>query len=138
MVPLSCKVKYRIFEPLEAFRQSCPFVLVTSAGVHTHPIPLPQKTPPRIRSEILRLLGLLGADLADQTPQHFLRHPVLKAYLQEQLQHIAAPTLSDLHVSLANRDRLGWYINHAKSEHFPSGTGWEGMSFSAICPSPIF
>lgn len=37
------------------------------------------------------------------------------------------PTLSDLHVSLANRAHLGAYIEKSKETHFPAGTGWEGM-----------
>ena len=65
-------------------------------------------------------------DLADLTPRRFLRHPLLKNYLREKLLEVPSPTLSDLHVSLANRERLNWYISEAKSLHFPDGTGWQG------------
>ena len=127
MMCLSCDVKFRIFEPLLAYCKSCPYVLVISHGAHPHPIPLPNRTPPVLRSEIQRILGTLKDDLADLTPRRFLQHPILKAYLCSQFPEIPAPTLCHLHVSLANRSHLRSYINVAKQEIFPAGTGWEGM-----------
>jgi len=113
----------------------CPYILVTIYGKHPHPIPLPQKMPPAIHNEIFWLLESVGEDLPDLTPRRFLRHPILKAYLQRQFpnaQH--PPTLSDLHVSLANQAHLGAYIEKAKETHFPAGTGWEGSSLiSTMC-----
>ena len=46
---------------------NCPYILVTILGVHPHPVPLPLKTPPSIRKEILRLLGSVDEDLPDLT-----------------------------------------------------------------------
>jgi hypothetical protein len=126
MLRLHCAVKFRIFDPLPAYRKSCPYTLVIDHGIHPHPIPLPQKTPPVLRSEIFGLLENMKDDLPDLTSRRFLRHPVLKAYLSTRFPEIAVPTLSDLHVSLANRSHLKSYINIAKEEHFPAGTGWEG------------
>ncbi|KAF8076821.1 hypothetical protein FPV67DRAFT_1715254 [Lyophyllum atratum] len=127
MQRLPCHVRYRVFEPLEAFRDACPFVLVISKGLHCHPIPLPQKTPPHVQAVLAHLLGRLGTDLADLTPRRFLWHPVVKNYLEEVLLDIPSPTLSDLHISLANRERLDWYIEKEKCSRFPSGTGWDGI-----------
>ncbi|KAK7013858.1 hypothetical protein R3P38DRAFT_3322433 [Favolaschia claudopus] len=81
-------------------------LLVVSKGVHPHPIPLPQKTPPHIRAEVSRLLRSLDDDdLAD------------------------APMLMDLRSSLANREHLRSYITAAKVDLFPAGgTGWKGVS----------
>lgn len=121
-----CDVKIRVFEPLAEYRADCPYVLVTLAGSHHHPIPLPQKTPPVIRRELDRLLGNLEDGLADLTPRRFLRHPILRNYLHERFPEIPSASLSDLHVSLANRAHVKWYINQAKLKHFPKGTGWEG------------
>ena len=61
----------------------CLYILITVSGQHPHPIPLPQKTPPAICNEIFRLLESVDEDLPDLTPHKFLRHPVLKAYLQQ-------------------------------------------------------
>ena len=108
---------------------NCPYILVTILGVHPHPVPLPLKTPPSIRKEILRLLGSVDEDLPDLTPRKFLRHPILKDYLQQHFPNVQPPpTLSNLHVSLANREHLNVYIETAKEQHFPAGTGWEGVT----------
>jgi hypothetical protein len=128
MMNLSCGTKFRIFEPLEEYRHKCPYILITIKGEHPHPIPLPQKTPPAIRSEIFKLLASLEEDLPDLTPRRFLRHSIVKAYLRQQFPGVPQPTLLDLHVSLANRAHPGSYIEQAKTKHFPEGTGWEGWA----------
>lgn len=128
MLCLLCSVRFRIFEPLPAYREACPYILVTSQGTHPHPIPLPHKTPPIIRAEVSKLLGSLNGDLPDLTSRRFLRHPVVAAFLSSRFPEIAVPMLSDLHISLANRSHLRYYINAAKKEHFPAGTGWDGNS----------
>lgn len=128
MCLLSCKTKFRIFEPCEDYRDACPYILVTICGKHPHPIPLPQKTPPAVRSKIFQLLERLDEDLPDLTPRKFLRHPIVKSYLRECFPDpLRIPTLIDLHVSLANRAHLDSYITQAKATHFPAGTGWEGQ-----------
>lgn len=126
MKRLECTVKFRVVEPLEEYRTECPYVLITSFGQHTHPIPLPTKTPPAIRSRIFQLLEELGDDIADITPRRFLRHPILKAFLATEFPHTPQPTLSHLHISLANRSRIKAYIKQIKEIHCPAGTGWEG------------
>jgi hypothetical protein len=117
-----------MFEPLEEYCQECPYILVTIKGEHPHPISLPQKTPPAIRSDIFSLLALMADDLPDLTPRRLIRHSTVKAYLRQQFPGVLQPSLIDLHVSLANRDRLQSYIDLAKAKHFPAGTGWEGGS----------
>jgi hypothetical protein len=77
------------------------------------------------------LLESVGEDLPDLTPRRFLRHPILKEHLRQHFPNAQPPpTISDLHVSLANRKHLGAYIERAKKIHFPAGTGWEGVSFT--------
>ncbi|KAJ7815793.1 hypothetical protein B0H14DRAFT_2264779, partial [Mycena olivaceomarginata] len=122
---IECDVKYRIWYPAD--RQQCPYVLVTSKGTHQHPIPLPEKTPQRVRQEILDLLRSLRQDLPDMTARRFLRHPALKIFLMNKLPHLATPTLTALHPSLANRTHLAAYIALIREEHFPHGTDWKGI-----------
>jgi len=126
LVSISCTCKFRTFEPIPEYRSLCPFVLVVTSGSHSHPIPLPIKTPPIIRHEIFELLKGLGGELADLTPRRFLRHAHVRAYLWKKLPDIAIPVLSDLHVSLANRAHLRAYIIQARESSFPKGTGWHG------------
>jgi hypothetical protein len=124
---LACPCKFRVYQPLEEYRDVCPYILVTVDGAHPHPIPLPVKPPPRVRETMFKLLHNLEEDLPDVTPRRFLRHPTLKTYLRGQFPHSACPTLSYIHSSLANRSLLKSYIIQAKKDRFPFGTGWEGV-----------
>lgn len=128
MKHLECRSTVRVFEPLEEYRSACPRVLVVCHGAHLHPITQPCKTPPLIRLRIFKLLESLGTDLADMTPRRFLRHTTVRAHLQESFPQNLHPTLSDLHVSLSNREHLRGYIESARLKAFPDGTGWEGTT----------
>ncbi|TDL13991.1 hypothetical protein BD410DRAFT_684726, partial [Rickenella mellea] len=127
MVKLQCNSTFRTYVPLKEFRKECPFVLVVCSGHHTHPIPLPSNTPAIIRYEVFNLLRSLDMDLPDTTPRRFLRHPIINSYLRRVLPNVPQPMLSDLHISLANRDHLRAYIKQVKLSCFPRGTGWEGL-----------
>jgi hypothetical protein len=125
---LKCECRFRIYQPLPEYRNTCPHIFVTAKGPHTHPIPIPSKTPPLIRDEVVKLLEDLREDLPDITPRRFLRHPAIKSYLHLKFLKILSPTLSDLHVSLANRSHIRAYISQVKDRCFPAGTGWDGWS----------
>ncbi|KAJ6600477.1 hypothetical protein DFH09DRAFT_1070271 [Mycena vulgaris] len=127
MIRLECKCTFRIYEPLEEYQDDFPYLLVVSKGVHSHPIPLPSKTPPRIRGEILDLLPRFQEDFPDLTPRRFLRHLIVKAHLALRFPQIQNPTLSDLHISLANRSHLKMYIDQVRTKLYPAGTGWKGI-----------
>jgi len=126
LVHLECLCRFRVFEPIESQRDQCPFLLVITQGGHSHPIPLPEKTPAGIRTDLFSLLESLGEDLPDMTPRAFLRHPTVQAFLTRRFPNIQNPTLSHLHSSLANRSHLHTYIEQAKMIHFPKGTDWKG------------
>ncbi|KAJ7262693.1 hypothetical protein B0H12DRAFT_1231133 [Mycena haematopus] len=104
MAHLECDVKFRIWCPVD--RTKCPYALVTSRGTHRHPIPLPEKTPHSVRSQILKLLQSVRQDLPDMTARRFLRHPAIKSFLFTHFPTVSNPTLSHLHPSLANRAHL--------------------------------
>ncbi|KAJ7201931.1 hypothetical protein C8J57DRAFT_1102564 [Mycena rebaudengoi] len=132
MVRLECRVKFRVIQPLEEYRAKCPYVLITSQGAHWHPVPLPIKTPPKIRTEFFHtlffhLLDSLGPDLADLTPRRLLRHSLVKSFLKQKFPIIPKPTLGDLHISFSNRSHLKAYIKQAKEFHCPFKTGWNGL-----------
>ncbi|KAJ7836987.1 hypothetical protein B0H14DRAFT_3460332 [Mycena olivaceomarginata] len=96
MCRIDCHVKFRAWIPVN--RSECPYILITSEGVHKHPIPLPEKTP--------------QADLPTLTARRFLRHPAIKSYLYTTFPDLRNPTLSHLHPSLANRAHLR--VQHLK------------------------
>ncbi|KAF7965062.1 hypothetical protein HWV62_696 [Athelia sp. TMB] len=127
MLHLPCGSTVRCFEPLEAYREACPRVLIVCRGAHRHPVPLPTKTPRPIRKELFSLLERLDEDLPDLTPRRFLRHPVTLAYLQQCFPEIVNPTVAHLHVSLANRDHIKAFILQVQKSSFPNGTGWQGL-----------
>ncbi|KAJ7156459.1 hypothetical protein C8R43DRAFT_853713, partial [Mycena crocata] len=58
--------------------------------------------------------------------KRFLRHPVVRAFLAEKFPRIPSPTLSHLHVSLANRSHIKLYIKEIRKIYCPHGTGWAG------------
>ncbi|KAJ7083296.1 hypothetical protein B0H15DRAFT_785085 [Mycena belliarum] len=124
---LPCLSKFRVYEPLEEYRTECPFILIVTGGVHTHPVPLPTKTPPQVRSALMTLFDQLGEDLPDITPRRFIRHPIVKAFLRNKFPDIVSPTLADWHVSLSNRSHVRAYIKQALEIHYPFGTGWAGV-----------
>ncbi|KAJ7490348.1 hypothetical protein B0H11DRAFT_2191580 [Mycena galericulata] len=127
MESLACACKIKVYEPLPEYRDECPSVLVVVRGTHHHPIPFPTKTPPSIKEEILRLLPRFQEDLPDLTPRRFLRHPITKSYLSEKFPKEWNPTLSDLHISLANRSHLKAFIDQVRKGLFSCGTGWKGV-----------
>ncbi|KAJ7619759.1 hypothetical protein B0H17DRAFT_1152123 [Mycena rosella] len=137
MVPVTCAVKYRIWYPIEEDRADCPYALVTSEGEHTHPIPLPEKTPMAVRRDILMLLKNLREELPDITPRRFLRHPAVKNFLNMKFPNNPFPTLSDLHPSLANRSHIASYISRAIKEDFPEGTDWKGTEAIRLHQAPV-
>jgi hypothetical protein len=130
MIRLTCETKFRIHEPLEEYRASCPYILITVAGEHPHPIPFPQRTPPPIRSDILRLLDSFGEELLELTPSKFREHPLVDAFLRQRFpDRRCTSSLGDLHVSLANRSHIVTYINEAKKKRLSSRTWGEGKGF---------
>ena len=129
MVHLRCNSKCQVFEPWSEYRAQCPYVLLVCSGEHSHPIPLPTRTPPHVRRLIFNLLDAIEQDLPDLTARRFLRHPVIKAHLREAFPQILHPALSDIHISLANREHLRSYIEQAKNKYFPAGTGWDGEHY---------
>ncbi|KZP03615.1 hypothetical protein FIBSPDRAFT_768689, partial [Athelia psychrophila] len=127
MVHLQCQSTFRCFEPLEGYRAACPRVLIVCRYSHTHPIPLPTKTPPSIRQQVFSLLSSIEQDLPDLTSRRFLRHSVTRAYLHDHFPTTPSPSLADLHISLANRAHVNTYIVQVQNRCFPLGTGWKGL-----------
>lgn len=106
--------------------QACPFIAVVFRDQHTHPIPLPTRTPAPVVSWIGDLLRGMGHHLADTTPLRFSRFGSVKHALRSLFPDVLTPTLIDLHPSLANNDHLRVLINKEKKKLYPLGTDWDG------------
>ncbi|KAJ7255688.1 hypothetical protein C8J57DRAFT_1236122 [Mycena rebaudengoi] len=126
MISLDCKCRFRVFEPLPEYRRKCPRILVTTTGAHEHPVPIPTKTPPQIRAQILKLLEETAEALPDMTARCFQRHPVVQSFLRKMFPSLTSPTLADWHISLANQSHLNSFIKIARDTHWPFGTDWRG------------
>ncbi|KAF9002823.1 hypothetical protein BDZ89DRAFT_1169676 [Hymenopellis radicata] len=126
---LTCQTRFRVYEPKEDYRKQCPYIFITVVGEHTHPVPLPTKTPPRVRALLFDLFAQIGISLADLTPRRFLRHPVVTAFLRKAFPKSISPTPADIHPSLANRAHLGMYIRQAKRDVYPHGSDWDGLLY---------
>ncbi|KAJ7452863.1 hypothetical protein FB451DRAFT_1282292 [Mycena latifolia] len=87
---------------------------------------------PNYQRRVLQLLPRFQEDLPDLTPRRFLRHPITKSYLTGKFPGLLNPTLSDLHISLANRSHLKTFIDQVRKGLFPCGTGWKGKLTSFI------
>lgn len=121
MMHLSCRSKLQVYEPFPAYRASCPYILLVCSEEHSHPIPLPTSTPAHIRQIVFDLLEEVGQDLADMTPRRFLRHTIVQAGLCRLLPLIAYPRLTDLHISLANREHLRFLSPRREIESIRAG-----------------
>lgn len=109
-------------------------MVVVSRNPHSHPPPLPVKTPPILVSVFNSLLRILDWKLADATPRRIVLDSAFIAGLRKHLgwTGIRDPVLSDLHPSLGNADHVRRYINKLREEYFPDGTGLAGEPSHAI------
>ncbi|KAJ3904829.1 hypothetical protein F5879DRAFT_900538 [Lentinula edodes] len=123
---LPCTSSITIYEPLPDYRSSCPYVLIVCKGVHTHPVPIPARTPSSIVDNLIKFLTHLD-DLPNLTARRLLGNEAAKFFLKRELPNLAKPTFSDLHPSLGNLDHMQVYINRAIISVHPHGTGWEGL-----------
>ncbi|KAF7969562.1 hypothetical protein HWV62_26919 [Athelia sp. TMB] len=122
----SCPTIYDIYVPQDL--HACPQVVVVSRHPHSHPPPLPVKTPGAFVELFKSLLLELDWKLADATPRRILLDSAFMAGLRRKMEWTGRrdPVLSDLHPSLGNLDHVRRYINALRAEHFPAGTGFEG------------
>ncbi|KAJ3869996.1 hypothetical protein EV359DRAFT_28895 [Lentinula novae-zelandiae] len=68
---LPCTSSITIYEPLPDYRSSCPYVLIVCKGVHTHPVPIPARTPSSIVDDLIKFLTHLD-DLPNLTARRLL------------------------------------------------------------------
>lgn len=127
----NCPTTFDVYVPNNLFE--CPRIVVVSRSPHSHPPPLPVKTPPALVAVLTSLLLSLDWKLADATPRRVVLDSAFIFGLRKHLgwSGLRDPVLSDLHPSLGNLDHVRRCINALRAEYFPEGTGLNGQ-FSSL------
>lgn len=126
----NCPTTFDIYTPNNL--EECPRVVIVSRSPHSHPPPLPTKTPPILVSLLKSLLKDLGWKLADATPRRVVLDSAFMHSLRSHLgwSGIRDPVFSDLHPSLENLDHVRRCINILRNDYYPEGTGLAGKHTS--------
>ncbi|KAJ8468567.1 hypothetical protein ONZ45_g17202 [Pleurotus djamor] len=101
---------------------------LSAVNPHSHAPPLPTKTPESVMGIFHALLLSLDWKLADTTPRKIMLDSGFMQGLRQCLQwhSLIDPSLSHLHPSLGNLDRVRRCITLLRNDFFPSGTGFAG------------
>ena len=65
-----CEVRFSKLIPVDI--KSCPFVILISKGIHTHPPPPSNQVPVTIRTRLQELIYQANNDNADVTPTRII------------------------------------------------------------------
>ena len=126
---VDCSVTFDIYTPYDQDIVRVPKIVIVCTNKHTHPPPVPAKTPP-VYCQILRSILLdLGWKLADATFRRILLDTGFMMSLRKELgwTGIRDPVLANLHPSFANSDHVKRLILDLRDTHFASGTGFAGQ-----------
>ncbi|KIK33428.1 hypothetical protein CY34DRAFT_49613, partial [Suillus luteus UH-Slu-Lm8-n1] len=124
----NCTASFDIYVPEDIV--ACPQILVLCTNPHSHPPPVPVKTPPPLIDIFHGLISLMKWKLADATPRRIYLDTAFVEGLHQVLDWKFPggrdAMLQDLHPSFANLDHVRRLINVMRSTTYPSGTGFEG------------
>ncbi|KAG6216677.1 hypothetical protein E4U26_008084, partial [Claviceps purpurea] len=115
MIHAACGVKFWFLIPVPSVRSVCPYIIILSKGMHTHP------PPPQTQIQA-SLLGALKRSIeASSKERHYSTGGKISWLLthsfQEFLRKFDADSLSDIHPALSNDDRIRYYIRKHKAIH---------------------
>ncbi|RGB34888.1 hypothetical protein C1646_759990 [Rhizophagus diaphanus] len=114
-----CGVKYYKIVPADI--ESCPYIIIVSKGIHTHPPPPPNHVPSAIRSRLQELIYQANTDTMDIAPR-IVTGNLIKTYF-------GIDYLADVHASLNNAARLRYFVNKIQKEINPQGYGLLGVVY---------
>ncbi|KMP09240.1 hypothetical protein CISG_04911 [Coccidioides immitis RMSCC 3703] len=101
--------------------ESCPWLLFVSHGKHTHPPPPPSKPPRVVMKRITQLVSnMITPNL---TLTSFLKSPALEELCLEN----NTSSLSNIHASLTNMDRISTIIRKQRLLCYPEGQGYNSV-----------
>jgi hypothetical protein len=66
----TCGVKYSKIVPLDI--EKCPYVILISRGIHSHPPPPPSRVPITVRVRLQELIRQANDDTTDVTPTRII------------------------------------------------------------------
>ncbi|KAI1098108.1 hypothetical protein F4804DRAFT_137220 [Jackrogersella minutella] len=113
LLQATCNCKYELFIPKDL--ESNPYILVTSTGIHNHPIPPPSKGVGEIRNDIWEIISRIHNPGLNTSS--FLQNPLLREWIRDR----GKLRLSDVQPSLIN-DVFGYLIRRYRLLHFPVGS----------------
>jgi hypothetical protein len=70
IVQKKCGVKYSKIIPIDT--ENCPYIILVSKGIHSHPPPPPNHVPITIRSRLQELIHQADTDATDITPTRII------------------------------------------------------------------
>jgi hypothetical protein len=75
MIQKTCGVKFHKLIPLDL--EKCPYVILVSKGIHSHPPPPPCRVPTGIRIRLQELIRQASSDASDITPTQIITGDLL-------------------------------------------------------------
>ena len=70
LIKKSCGIRFSKLISVDI--KSCPYVILISKGIHTHPPPPPNQVPVAIRTRLQELIHQANNDNTDTTPTHII------------------------------------------------------------------
>ncbi|PKK63721.1 hypothetical protein RhiirC2_716774 [Rhizophagus irregularis] len=116
-----CGVKYTKIIPHDL--EKCPYIILISKGIHSHPPPPPSHVPVTIWDRLQELIRQANDDTVDVTPTRIITGNLIKTYFGTEY-------LADVHASLNNADRLRYYVDKIQKEIHLQGCGILGVIYN--------
>ncbi|CAB4408423.1 unnamed protein product [Rhizophagus irregularis] len=119
MVKQTCDVRFIKFIPHDLV--ACPYIALICIGTHNHPPPPPERTPLGIKDELQTMIQNIIASDDSATPRNSVKATFDK------------DTLSEVHASLNNVDKLRSLVAKCYQKMHPYGQGNLGLLHSVQC-----
>ncbi|RHZ81222.1 hypothetical protein Glove_122g77 [Diversispora epigaea] len=121
IIQKTCNVKYLKLIPLDI--KKCPYMILVSRRIHSHPPPPPNRVPITIRDRLQELIHQANNNTGDVTPTRIISGNLIKTYFGTEY-------LAEVHVSLNNADRLRYHVDKIQKKINPQGTDLLGVVYN--------
>ncbi|KFY25698.1 hypothetical protein V491_01634, partial [Pseudogymnoascus sp. VKM F-3775] len=113
LIHQNCNVQFRLFRPYDLI--DCPYIIWTSHGVHCHPPPPPSRTPQQLVNSLLTVIKKINDP--SLTTRTLLKNPALQSFYEQW----NGKSLSDVHKSLINLDKISFILRKQQLLNYPFG-----------------
>ncbi|PKB94907.1 hypothetical protein RhiirA5_386365 [Rhizophagus irregularis] len=125
IVERTCNVQFIKFIPYDL--AACPYIALVCIGTHNHPPPPPECTPVGIRDELQTMIQNIITSDDSVTPRSIIaKNNSINATFDKD-------TLSEVHASLNNVDKLRTLVAKCYKNMHPYGQGNLGVMHSVQC-----